>query len=106
MATFTAAQVTSLAVMFASNSDLMGDHLGFHEELISEDDKTAIIAQVTRYENGTVTGKVWFEGTESNEGFNMSTPFAASNRDPREIVAGLIHWQWVNYSGGGRLSRC
>lgn len=101
MATFTEAQVADIAVILGTNSDVMDDHLDYYESLITESDKTIIVAQIARYNNGTVTGRVWFEGTESNEGFNMSAIVAAANRDPRAVIAGLIQWPW---SGGGQGS--
>jgi hypothetical protein len=105
MATFDEAQVTSLASMFGSNSDAMSYHLEGYEELITESDKTAVLAQITRYSGGTVKGRVWFEGKESNEGFNMSPVFVADNRDPREIIAGLIQWPWNNAYGSYSMVR-
>lgn len=98
MATFTEAQTTSLAAIFTASSDVMDDHLVYYASVITESDKTAILAQVTRYENGTVKGRVWFDSTESNEGFNMSAVNVASNKDPKTIIAGLIGWEVVSGS--------
>jgi hypothetical protein len=92
MATFTEAQITDIASMFGTYSHLMDAHLDSLVSMITDADKTAILAQVARYQNGTVKGGVWFRGTESNEGFNMSSPNIADSRDPRDVVAGLIQW--------------
>lgn len=102
MATFTEAQVTSLAEIFETTSDVMSTHLTFRAGLITDSDKTAIVAQIARYTNATVAGRTWFKGTESNEGFNMGAVNVASNKDPRTIIAGLIGWE---VSSGGRLVR-
>jgi hypothetical protein len=102
MATFDAAQITSLAEIFGTTSDEMGYWLDGREGIITDADKTAIVAQIARYVNGTVKGRVWFEGTESNEGFNMGTVNVASNKDPKTIIGGLIGWP---QSSGSRLVR-
>lgn len=102
MATFTEAQVADIAVILGTNSDLMDDHLDSYEGIITESDKTIIVAQIARYNNGTVSGRVWFEGTESNEGFNMSTPNNAAYKNPAEVIAKLIQWPLMT---GSRLVR-
>ena len=105
MATFTESQITDLAVILSTSSDELNAHLDLHGSLITESDKTVILAQVTRYTAGTVSGGVWFEATESNEGFNMGIPFNAGTRDPREIISALLRWQGVSLWGWTRLVR-
>lgn len=104
MAVFDEAQVTSIASMFETNSDVMDTHLDLHAGIITDADKTEITAQIARFTNGTVKGRVWFEGKESNRGYNMSAPVSADNRDPRAVVAGLIQWSWYG-SGQAMLVR-
>ena len=101
MATFTSAQTTDLARIFTSNSDVMGDHLTFFADVISDEDKTAILADITAYEaveddNVFVTaGPAGFQGSISPD----KKRSLIKNR-----IAGLIQWPLPS-SGGARLVR-
>lgn len=99
MATFTESQITDLCRIFATNSDLMADHLDYHASLITESDKTALLLDVTAYEaieddNVYVTaGPAGFEGRISPDEKRSLI---------RKRIAGLIHWP---LSAGNRLVR-
>jgi len=57
---------------------------------LTSDLETDVLAELTRFSAGTVKGRVWFTPTESNEGFNLSTPASADTQDPRDNIAGLL----------------
>ena len=100
MATFTAAQTTSLARIFGTSSDAMDYHLDGREELITEDDKTAILLDVTAYV-AIEDDNVSIEPKERNFGARLSG--GAKRSLIKNRIAGLIGWETV--SGGSGLVR-
>jgi hypothetical protein len=96
MATFDAAQITSLAEIFGTTSDEMSYWLDGREGIITEADKTSILADVTAHQaieddNINVTaGPAGFQGR-------------ISPSDKRSLIkkriGALLGWQVV--SGGG-----
>ena len=100
MATFTEAQVTSLARMFSTSSDVMGLHLDFYAGIITDADKTAIVADITAYEALENVAES-IEPMERNFGVRVNSDGQRSLI--RNRVAGLIGWETA--SGGSRLVR-
>lgn len=49
MATFSTAQITDLAEIVGSNSDVLGLHLSFYAGVITDDDKVRVLERVTEY---------------------------------------------------------
>ena len=90
MATFTDAQVTSIARIFEVASYVMDSHLTLSADLITEDDKTAILLDVTAYV-AIEDDNVSIEPKERNFGARLN---GATKRDLiRKRIAGLIIWE-------------
>lgn len=101
MATFDAAQTTSLARMFSTSSNLMGYHLDEYEGVITEADKTAILLDITAFE-AIEDDAESIEPKERNFGVRVNAD--APRALIKNRVAGLIGWQMAS-SGGSRLMR-
>lgn len=100
MATFTEAQITDLAEILGTNSDLLSTHLDFYESLITDADKTAILARVTDYQ--AVEDKdLSIMPTESNFGAKIGSSEKRSLI--RKRIAALLSWQGLD--SGNRLIR-
>lgn len=50
MATFDEAQVTSLCRILGTNSDRLDQHLTYHAQVITDADKTAVVADIAAFE--------------------------------------------------------
>jgi hypothetical protein len=75
--------------------------LAAFSESITSSIETKVRLQLDRYygrDSQQVRGATWFEGTESNEGFNMSAPNTADTRNPKEVIEGLLFFE---SDGGG-----
>lgn len=70
--------------------------LAAYADSIMPEIETEVIAQIARWQNGTVKGGVWFEGTNSNEGFNMSSVNIADNQDPKTLIEHLLFFETSN----------
>lgn len=100
MATFTPTEVTSLARMFSTTSDLMGNWLGIREGIITATDLAAIQADITAYE--LIDDNA--ESIEPNiRNFGVRLNADAPRALIRNRVAGLIGWEVA--SSGSRLIR-
>ena len=99
MATFSESQVTSLAEIFGQTSDLMSQWLSIRDGIITESDKTAILADVTSYQ-AIEDDNVEISAKERNFGAAVS----ASNKRNliKKRIAALIGWQMAS---GSRLVR-
>src|SRR6185312_15580465 len=90
MATFVESEVTDLARIFGRNSDYMGQYLSIRAGIITDSDKTAILADVTAYQsieddNVEVTGNI------KNFGANVSADRKRSLI--RNRIGALIGWE-------------
>lgn len=102
MATFNSLQTTDLASIFGVSSDLMGDRLDYAESLISEDDKTMVLDNVSAY-----------QAIENDNMVVSAGPAGFQGRiDPdqkrsliKKRIAGLIHCTDLFSSSGSRLVR-
>src|SRR5688572_31965903 len=101
MATFDAAQITDLAEILGTNSDVLDDHLDYYASLITESDKTKVLARVVEWQ--AIDGNfAWFSPTESNEGFNLSP--GQQRTKLASWIAQLLQWPYVS-SGQSSLIR-
>jgi len=99
MATFDESQITSLARIFGTNSDVMGLHLDLYAGIITDADKTAILLDVTAY--GLVQDNdVSIDPKERNFGARIGADTKRSLIKQR--IGGLIQFQ---VSSGSRLVR-
>jgi hypothetical protein len=95
MATFTESQITDLADILETNSDVLSAHLTYHESLITDSDKTKVLSRMSEIQ-ALDTNHSSFTPTESNEGLNLG---ASSNRIfLANKLAALLHW---NQTGTG-----
>lgn len=101
---FTTDELLDISTILEITPRTLDDHLEVFIPTAAIEAK--VITQIDRYNDGTVSGGVWFEGTESNEGFNMSTPNTASTKDPKTIIALLLEFDLSSqFSGQTRLIR-
>lgn len=100
MATFTESQITDLAEILGTNSDLLGAHLDYYESVITDSDKTKVLARVTEWQGADVG--VAIEPKERNFGVrigaNSTQSFIAQK------IAALLQWPMASVSS--RLVRC
>ena len=99
MATFDEAQTTSLARIFGTTSDVLGLHLDFWAGVITDSDKTAILADITAYE-AIENDNVEVSANLKNFGANVSADKKRSLIKRR--IAALIGWEM---SSGASLVR-
>lgn len=99
MATFTSAQITDLARILGTNSEELGYKLDIYAGVITDDDKTAVLADITAFEaieddNVFVTaGPAGFQGSISPDKKRSLI---------KKRIAALLH---CDDSGGSRLVR-
>lgn len=89
---FTEVQKISLIKILKITRQALDAQLIRHAAYITEETETAVIAELERWEAGTVKGSVWFTATESNEGFNQGSVNSAASSDPKsniEILLGM-----------------
>mgnify|MGYP001378669319 CR=1 FL=1 len=100
MATFTESQISDLAEILCTNSDVLEDHLSYYAEQITESDKTKVLARVTEWQglDGDFTR---IHPRERNFGAEIN-PADRKGFLVRSI-ASLLHWQVS--SGVQRLAR-
>ncbi len=105
MATFTEAQISDLAGVLGTNSDVLGDHLEYYETVISEADKTnvlAALASIAAIPAGNSVTSV--EPKERNFGARIGA--GALEGKYRQKIAGWLQWPLTVSTGLGRLVRC
>jgi hypothetical protein len=105
MATFTEAQVSELAGVLGTNSDTLGYHLDAYEQVISESDKTNVLATlvlIAAIPAGNSVTSV--EPKERNFGARIGA--GALERKYAAKIAGWLQWPLTATAGVGRLSRC
>ena len=90
---FTATQKADLVEILNRNAIQLDVQLAAYALYITAEMETKVIAQIARYNNGTVKGGVWFEGTESNQGFNMSGANTAASKDPKSVIETLLFFE-------------
>lgn len=103
MATFTESQITDLCRIIGTNSDLLSTHLDYYETLITDSDKTAVLADVTAYEL-IEDDNVFVEPNVKNFGAKIS-PDGKRALIRNRIVNILQCSELVSGMGGGRLIR-
>ena len=94
MATFTPEQITDLAEILSTNSDVLDYHLDLYESVITESDKTKILTIVTEWQGITGNPSVRFTGNDANEGFNMSIGEYKSSLARK--IANFVQWPLVS----------
>ena len=99
MATFTAAQITDLADILGTNSDVLSLHLDFYAGIITDSDKTKVLARVTSYQ-ALDDLHANFSPKESNEGLKLSAS-GQRNYYARKI-ANLLQFP---FDSGGNVMR-
>jgi len=103
MATFTESQITDLAVILGTNSDYLSQHLDFYASVITDSDKTKVLALMSQYD-GFDNRYIAFTPTESNEGLNMNLSNAVG--DVESKIAKLLQFEYDSASSGNGLIRC
>ncbi len=100
MSTFTAQQITDLAEILSTNSDVLGLHLDYYASVITDTDKTAVLGSVTEYQ-AIESNDVSIEPMEKNFGARIG---AGDKRSLiRRRIESLLQWQSVGT--GSRLIR-
>lgn len=100
MATFTEAQITDLAEILSTNSSDLSYHLDAYEGVITDSDKTRVLAKVTEWQ-AIDTDFAKFEPKESNEGFQYDPGVKRAALVQR--IATLVQWPVTTTSN--RLTR-
>lgn len=102
MATFTESEITDLAEILSTNSDVLGDHLEFYESVISDSDKTRVLELVTEWQAVGTSGMVTtIEPKDRNFGVRVSAGATTTSIAGR--IASLLQFQ--TYTASGRLTR-
>lgn len=99
MATFDESQVTSLSRAFGATSDLMEQHLTERASLITDADKTAVLADITDLE-AIEDDNIFVAAGPA--GFKGSISPANKRSLIKSRIAALIGWPYSS----GRLVRC
>jgi hypothetical protein len=99
MATFDESQVTSLAEIFGQTSDYMGQWLDVRASIITDADKTAILADITSYQ-AVEDDNVFVQPNVKNFGAEISPSQKRSLIKNR--IGALIGWE---VSSSSRLVR-
>lgn len=108
MATFTESQISSLAGIFEVPSDTLSEWIGYSAALVTESDKTNVLAKITEWETiGSDFTKI--HPMERNFGAEIN-PSDSKATLKRQVAAWLhITELLADYgggSGGSRLTRC
>lgn len=91
MATFSATQITDLAEILETNSSTLGDHLALYAAVISDTDKTRVLALVTEWQSVSTTDMVTtIEPKDRNFGVRVSAGAGTSSVARR--IASLLQW--------------
>lgn len=98
MAQFTDAQITSLAEILGTSSNVLNAHLGYVGSLITETDKTSILNRVTEYQ-AVEDNDVSISPMERNFGARIDNSKKRSLIKNR--IASLLLWE----TNEGRLVR-
>jgi hypothetical protein len=90
MATFTEEEVTDFCEILETNSDYLRGHLDYHAALITDSDKTKVLAYVTTWQTGSnSTDTTRIQAMDANFGANINP------EDLRNIlrkrIAALLH---------------
>lgn len=96
MTTFSESQITDLAAILGTNSISMSTHIGLYANVITDSDKTKVLAYITDWQ-AAENDFVSFTPTESNEGFNLDT--TRKRNAFASKIASLL--QWEDYGSGG-----
>lgn len=104
MATFTEAQITDLAEILSTNSDVLGDHLEYYASVISDTDKTRVLELVTEWQAVSTTDMVTtIEPKDRNFGVRVSGGAKINSIVAR--IAALLQFEMVAGYGQTRLVR-
>ena len=102
MATFTEAQITDLAEILSTNSDVLDYHLDLYESVITESDKTRVLELVTEWQAVSTADMVTtIEPKDRNFGVRVSAGATTSSVARR--IAALL--QFETSGSGSRLVR-
>ena len=102
MATFTEAQITDLAEILSTNSDVLDYHLDLYESVITESDKTRVLELVTEWQAVSTADMVTtIEPKDRNFGVRVSAGATTSSIAGR--IARLL--QFETSGSGSRLVR-
>ena len=101
MATFTESQITDLAEILSTNSDVLGDHLETYASVISDSDKVRVLELVTEWQAiSTADMVVTIEPKERNFGARIGAGATTSSIARR--IAAFLQWPLMT---GSRLVR-
>lgn len=99
MATFDEGEITDLAEILGTNSDVLGLHLDFYAGVITDSDKTRVLELVTEWQAiGTDGMTESIEPKEANFGVRSGSGSSAASIKNR--IAALLQFQSVATSSG------
>ena len=101
MATFSESQITDLAEIFDTNSETLADHLEFYASVITESDKTAVLARITDFQ-AVEDNDTSIEPNVRNFGARINSN--SKRALIRKRIAALLSWTLTG--SGSRLVRC
>ena len=102
MATFDEGEVTDLAEILGTNSDVLGLHLELYAAIITDSDKTAVLSRVTDYQ-AVEDNDVDIFAKERNFGAQRSSDKKRSLIRAR--IVSLLHAEDFVSASGSRLVR-
>jgi hypothetical protein len=100
MAEFDASQITDLAEILGTNSDVLDAHLDYYASVITDSDKTKVLSLVTSWQ--AVTSYQSIDAKDRNFGVNYSP--AAHRNELASRIARLVQFE-QGASTGSRLVR-
>jgi len=104
MSTFTEAQITDLAEILSTNSDVLGDHLEYYASVISDSDKTRVLELVTEWQAVSTTDMVTtIEPKDRNFGVRVSGGAKINSIVAR--ISALLQFEMASGYGQTRLVR-
>lgn len=96
MATFSSSQITKIAIIFKTSSDVLNNRLVYFQNTITEEDKTEVVAILAEFAEVRRDYFV-FTPTNSNEGFGLRS--SSQKDDIIKELAGLLHCEDLVSSG-------
>lgn len=97
MATFTESEITDLAEILSTNSDVLGYHLDLYESVISDSDKTRVLELVTEWQAVSTSDMVvTIEPKERNFGARIGA--GATTTSIAKRIAAFLQWPLVTSS--------
>lgn len=104
MSTFTESQITDLAEILGTNSDVLGDHLDYYASVISDSDKTRVLELATEWQAISTTDMVTtIEPKDRNFGVRVSGGAKINSITAR--IASLLQFETAAGRGQTRLVR-